>query len=340
MSQTNSTLKRVSSPPRAWLGLLVLLCLAALLATRLPRVSTINANYVGLNRALSDGSAGGLAALQQELAMALATYPQSADLLRAQALALSAGRTQPPSAAAWRSYPAAAQEIDGWASRAEMTKDWAEADYWLALLVALEPNSADAWYRYGRVLTQRNQRQAAQQAYQHGLAAVGQAGQAGAFAGDFLLRLGELARQGDNPDWTAAHDLFAAAIERDTFSSADNRAAAYMGRAEAADRLGWLGEAFADYLWVAERQPNNYWAHTHGGRLAWYAAHDAAQATSLLQRAIAIDAANQWAYVNLAQVYARTGQTERAIAILEGAMPLVPQNAGIQTLLEQLRAGQ
>lgn len=328
----------VGSRRTVWLTLVIALALLGLLSLiKFPGLATVNIRFVQLNHTLGSQSVEDLAQTRSHMESSLIVYPDSSSMLRGRALLLSASAEDEAALQAWRDTPDGTQELRAWAQRAERGRDWSEAARWYGLLLALEPDSAGVWYRYGEVLMQLGRPRAAVNAFQSGLdaTAVAKVG-----ASDFLTRLGGLARQGNNPDWALAYEYFGEAIARDVFSVAGNPGTAHMGRAEAADRLGRLDQAMADYRWVAEQQPNNYWAHVHGGRLTWYLDRDAAQATELLRRAVEVDPTNQWAYLNLAQVYAESGQRDLAISLLDQALQSLPENENIQSRLGQLQAGE
>ena len=49
------------------------------------------------------------------------------------------------------------------------------------------------------------------------------------------------------------------------------------------DKLGQTAAALDAYRQAAAAWPNHYWANVHSGRLSWYVAGDATQATAFLK---------------------------------------------------------
>jgi tetratricopeptide (TPR) repeat protein len=142
-----------------------------------------------------------------------------------------------------------------------------------------------------------------------------------------MTRLGELARRRDAPAWTEVYQWFDEALRGNDFTTQRDLFLARMGRAGAADQLKQYPAALDDYRWVADRQPGNYWASVHSGRLVWLLEKDFAAAEAYLSSAISIDDTSKWAYRELAHVYMQSGLLEGAIELYQQVLTLDPNDS-------------
>lgn len=318
-------------------GALLLLALAATLPglLELPARARANAAYLQLNRALSQNERGELERATQGLTVASNSPVVSRRAWRGLGLAyMSVGRLDEASIA-WPHVSGGEEEFALWGRQAELLGDWKRAHQWYQLTVRLAPQNGDAWYHLARTSDQLGDGTAADN-YRQALVATEhvQFGRS-----NILTRLGELAKNSTPPEWTTALTHFEAALQQDQFTDADDRQRAQLGRAEALDKLGQTATALAVYREAAANWPGHYWANVHSGRLTWYVERDSARAATYLERAIALDADNKWAYLFLAEIYAESDQPERAIALFGRVLELDPANESARKQLGQLTGG-
>ena len=317
-------------------ALLLLALVAALPAlAALPARARANAGYWHLNRGLAGGEPAELERATAQLADVSESPVVGQRAWRGLGLAAMTAARDDDALAAWQQIDGGAAEVTLWGYQAESAGDWAAARDWHRLAVRLDPHDGDAWYEVARASAQLGD-VAATEAYQQALAA---ARHARFGPSNILTRLGELAKNAAPPDWAAALSHFEDALRRDAFIVADDRLQAHLGRAEALDKLGQTAAALDAYRQAAAAWPNHYWANVHSGRLSWYVAGDATQATAFLNHAITLQPDDKWAYLFLGGIYAEAGQADRAIPLLQRVLELDPDDATARQQLDQLMGG-
>lgn len=318
-------------------GALLLLALVAAppLLSELPSRLRANAAYVQLNRALATNQADQLESARQQLAAESKSPAVGRRAWRGLGLTYLATSRLDEAAVAWGHVDGGEAEFALWGHQAELQGDWQRARAWYQLAVRLTPQDGDAWYRLAQASAQLGDGTAAD-SYRQALAASEHA-QYG--RSNILTRLGELAQNRTPPDWATSLAQFEAALQEDQFTDAADQQRAQVGRAEALDELGQTAAALAAYRDAATRWPNHYWANVHSGRLTWYVEHDMARAVAYLERAIALDSENKWAYLFLGGIYAETNQPEAAIPLLSRVLELDPANETARKQLDQLTGG-
>lgn len=316
--------RQVASSYTRW-GLIVLgLLIAAGLMARsgtLWEKFLINTGYLALNNALVSTPEGQYEHVETIFSGVEPGTVERERALRAIGLTRMSQRDLPGAVSAWEQLAESSTEINAWARRAERDRDWASARDWYWLQAQIEPENGDNWYKLAEIVTRLGDEDTARDYYRTALST----GNLSAWGqSNIMTRLGELAKRTGQGEWQEAIDWFDQALRQDDFKPERDRVQARMGRAEAYDNLQQPEKALADYRWVADRQPRNYWARVHSGRLVWSLDKDATAAEIFLREAIEIDEGSKWAYRNLALVYAQSGQTDQAISLFKRVLALDP----------------
>lgn len=322
--------------PLALFGACVLLVLIILsLSSGLLDRARINSTYITLNKDLAVGDSATLDSVLAELNSINTAAPDSQDAWRATALAEMALGRREEAAAAWANVDGHEEELVAWGTRAERTGDWTAAREWYLAAVSLAPHNGDHSYRLAGVLAQLGDGRAAD-FYRQALAAP----QRTEFGrSNILTRLGELEKRIDPVVWRDVVARFDEAIEQDDFVDTGDEIQAWLGKAEALERLGQPGAALEAYEWVAAARPGHYWANVHSGRLAWQVDKDADRAVAYLERATAIDDKDKWAYLNLGLVNRQSGNPSAAIEAFRKALAIDPDDTTARNQLEELTGG-
>ncbi len=304
----------------------------ALLAPALLSRVRLNQGYLRLNQTLAAGDAATFDGAEPILSQMALDGALQQPAQRGLALLYMAQARPEEAMAAWQLVDGSVDEALLWAERAERGKDFATADRWYRVAVHLEPHNGDHWYKLARTSATLNDA-AAHDYYLRALAAPERI----EFGhSNVLTRLGELEKGTSQPDWAAVLSRFDEALGRNDFTAPADVAVARLGRAEALERLGQFAASLAEYRRIIAAEPGLYWANVHGGRLTWYVEHDAATAIALLRRAISINDEAKWAYLNLALVYAGSGQPDLARPLFEQVLAIDPTDAESRRQLEQL----
>lgn len=332
-------MKSVTNNARASLvlgGACILLVLALLpLSGSLLSRARINSTYVSLNKALNAGEQPDLEVLLAEL-YNLTTYsPDLREAWRGAALLNMALGRRDAATNAWARVDGYEQELVAWGTRAERTEDWIEAREWYLVAVTLAPRNGDNSYRLASVSAQMGD----SQAVEYYLQALSAPERTEFGRSNILTRLGELEKRNSPVVWSDVRARFDEAIEQDDFVDQRDVIQAWLGKAEALERVGQPGDALAAYEWVAAARPGHYWANVHSGRLAWQVDSDAVRAIAYLERAAAIDDKSKWAFLNLGLVNAQSGDPTAAIAAFRKALAIDPDDTTAGNQLERLTGG-
>lgn len=292
-----------------------------------------NTTNIRLNSALAEGNDAALDASAKELGELLVDAPHETDAWRGIALAHI---TQDQLAAAVEAYAHienAEAELVDWGRRAELEKRWDRAQDWYQVAVLLVPENGDHLYKLARVLAEQGQPEAMDY-YTQALAAP----QRAEFGrSNILTRMGELEKRDNTPIiWRDVLTRYDEAIQLDEFVDPGDIIQAWMGKAEAFERLGQSRAALEAYEWLAAYSPGHYWANVHAGRLAWQAEMNTSRAISYLDKAIEIDGRPKWAHLYLAQVYAQLGENDRAIPLFRKVLEIDPEDRAARAHLSQL----
>ncbi len=325
--------QQTRSTAALWIGALLLVGVVfAGQARTLYQQARDNVAYARLNKALVQESEAQLDETAKVLAGIGVTQPTAPSVWRGIALIhLTQGRLA-ETADAYAHLNDPMVEVKAWGDRAERAKHWEMAQAWRQVAVLLEPENGDHWYRLAHASAEQDRPEAVD-FYLKALAAP----QRTDFGrSNIMTRLGEIEKRRDSVQWPMVLAHFQDAIDQDDFIDEGDLIVARMGVAEALDRLGQYREALAAYEWVARYAPGNYWANVHSGRLSWLAEGDAGKAVDYLQKAIALDDSRKWPYLNLAHVYAQSGNREEAITLLQKVLTLDPDDDNARTQLENL----
>lgn len=293
----------------------------------------LNTTNISLNSALAEGNNAALDASAKELGELLADTPHEAEAWRGIALAHITQNQLAAAAEAYAHIENAEAELVDWGRRAELEKRWDIAQDWYQVAVLLEPENGDHLYRLARVSAEQGQQEAIDY-YTQALAAP----QRAEFGrSNILTRMGELEKRNNNPViWRDVLNRYDEAIQLDEFVEPGDVVQAWLGKAEAFERLGQSRAALEAYEWLAVYSPGHYWANVHSGRLAWQAEMNTSKAISYLEKAIEIDGRPKWAHLYLAQVYAQLGENDRAIPLFRKVLEIDPEDRVARAHLSQL----
>ncbi|MEZ4515846.1 MAG: hypothetical protein R3C44_03060 [Chloroflexota bacterium] len=199
--------------PWALIIIIAPICLLAIISLY-PQFS-LNLNYLKLNRAFAKGSNSLAGEARSGFEGLIHTSP-SANLsaLRGRALSFSTQLGTEKQTLAWEELPGGAAEVRQWAHRAERAKDWNTARVGILCLPHWSRAMAITGTQLAQTLEELELPLDAEEAYQQGLTV--KEGTV-ALKSNFLTRLGQLARQGENPDWQLANDMFDTAITSNEF---------------------------------------------------------------------------------------------------------------------------
>lgn len=222
--------------------------------------------------------------------------------------------------AAWRHSAAMPAELLARGKTAEKADDLDAALLWYLRATRVAPAGAEGWWRAGLVHEARGEPDDALALYEAGARAAPD-------NGDLPYRQAWLmSRAPDSADWAAILSLTDRAIARGHFLSDRNALQSHTLRAESLRQLGREAEALAEYAWVMERQPDNYWAVLRYGELTWRLEGDLDESVRLLERAIELDGANKWGYIALARVYDAAGRRDEAARLFNDVLALDPND--------------
>ena len=130
------------------------------------------------------------------------------------------------------------------------------------------------------------------------------------------------------------------AIALDDFASNSRRISARYNRGDLLRATGRYSEARAEYEWVLERKPNDYWAYIQLGGLAWEAEGDGAQAEAMYLRAVEISPNQKWGYRSLGSLYRDLGRTAEALQMYLKVLEIDPADDWVRKRVDALKAGE
>lgn len=328
--------RRVVVPRVAWA--FILICLATVLgivlaSNRLADHFYLNIGFIRLNSALSRQE---FAPEQKAMASFKSIHEDAPENLRAWSgitLAfVSRGEIQSAAQAMTKS-DTSVFEVRQWAERATRVNQWDEAEKWYQLATVVEPDNGDNWAMSGAVSAQLGMFETAGTYYLQALAAPKHPT---IKPSSIMMRLAELAKEKDTQDWNQVREWYDRAIEASDFTSERDIYQARLGRAEASEQLQRYRSALEDYRWVAERQPRNYWANYHSGRLIWQIEQDATTAERYLRNAIDVDEQRKWAYRELGIIFSYNGDLNKAIEMFRKVLSIDPEDRISKSRLENL----
>lgn len=315
-----ATGRKVSGPALILLGSLVVVAIAlATSGSRLSSVVWTNLAYLRLNADSQPDAASEATAAGQAFERALGDAPANDRALRGLGLALLNEGRQDAAIRIWSDHEQIGAELARWGQRAARSGDHQQALEWYELALAIMPDIADYRYRAGLAAMADGKLDVANS---HLNAALDAGRLQTIGRSDILLQLGILAQREGTAGAADLVQRYSAAIEAVDFSNEQDEVQAHFRRAEALRVANELAEALEDYRWVAQRQPNNYWAHTHGGLLAWIVDRDLVSAEAYLLQAIETEPDQKWAYRNLGEVYVGAGRYEEAARQLERVLAI------------------
>jgi tetratricopeptide (TPR) repeat protein len=234
--------------------------------------------------------------------------------------------------AAWQHTQITAAELLVNGGKAEAAGLYDEALMWYQRAVAVDPGLIAAWEGAGLIYERAGDWASAAAVYEA-------AGAAAPDNSDLLYHLGRARSQsGATVDWAALLSLVDRAISQDEFLQDWNRRQSHLLRAEALRNLDAPGPALAEYTWVLEHYPDDYWAALGRADLTWEVAQDAELAERLFQDAIAMDAGNKWGYRELAELYLALGRVDEARALYEHVLQIDPNDYAATRWLAQNQA--
>jgi tetratricopeptide (TPR) repeat protein len=296
-------------------------------------VAAHNAGFVAFNRALA-GDAGeatdawrarGIA----QLSSAAAHQPERSSTWRALGHLYLAQGEEAQAIAAWQRAGGMLPEVLANAARAEQAGNTGAAHDWYGRLIAVAPTDPAAWLELGLFYERQGAWATAAETFERGLTNA-----AGANS-DLLFHLAQARRNLPALDWTVILSLTERALAADAYLHDWSRLQTHSLRGEALQALGRPAEARAEFAWVVEQQPDDFWATLRLARLVWAVDGDAATAEQLFRAAIAIDAQNKWAYLGLAQLYADLSRPADARPLFERVRELDPADATAADWLAQ-----
>lgn len=290
-----------------------------------------NRGFLALNRAsVSDNPAADqrAAVLLEE---AIHRNPESSSLWRSLGYArLALGQTE-AAIAAWQHFPAMAGELVASGAQAEAAGQIEEAIRWYQHATSVAPEDVAGWLALGQTYETRGDGTAAALVYNAGLEA--QTSRAGANS-DLYFRLARVrSNMGQPVDYRAVLEATDRAIQIDRYIHEWSRTQSHYLRAVALDELGRDREAMAEFVWVVERLPDDYWSLVHLGRLAWELDGDGATAENRLRAAIDVDGDSKWAYLALADVYWQIDRREEALELYGIVLQIDPDDPAANSRL-------
>lgn len=221
---------------------------------------------------------------------------------------------------AWRRSVIMPSELLAKGAAAERARDMDEALRWFRRATLVAPAEAEGWLRAGLVHESRGETSEAMAFYRAGSQAVPN-------NSDLLFRVARLiSRQPEPVEWAAVLEMADRAIALDHFLYDWSEIQSRLLRGESLRRLGREAEALAEYAWVVERRPDEYWATIGYGELSWIVEGDLDKAVRLLEQAAVLDAASKWAYLSLARVYDEAGRHGEAAALFEHILTIDPHD--------------
>jgi tetratricopeptide (TPR) repeat protein len=222
--------------------------------------------------------------------------------------------------AAWRQAGIMTGELYAKGAEAEATANYDEALAWYGRVTTVDPQSIDAWLQAGSILELKGDWASAATTYSAGAASMPD-------NSDLLFRMAQVQRVSSSSiDWNIILDLLNRAIDKDNFLYDWHRAQSHHLRGEALRTLGNPKEALAEFIWVMEHRPDDYWATLGRAELTWQVEGDAEAAEHFFHAAVAIDAGNKWAYRQQAAFYADLGRIDEARTLYELVLRIDPDD--------------
>jgi len=129
------------------------------------------------------------------------------------------------------------------------------------------------------------------------------------------------------------------ALALDAFDSESAEVTAHFNRAEILRKMERSREAMAEYEWVVERRPNDYWAHIRLGALLWEVEQDAVRTEGLFLRAAEINPAAKWAYSRLGGFYREVGRSAEALQMYLRVLAIDSTDESAQKAVQALSDG-
>ena len=329
----NENERRLAREQRlGWAALLLAAGMLLSFSGEIARHARLNVGFLRLNHALIPGGSETSVPAEIMFTRVLNDWPESERAWRGLAMAyLSQSRWQ-DAADAFRHVASVDVEVANAIEQAERAGDSDKLLSWYLIAAYLEPQDGDRWLLAAETADELDD----PGTVTYYVKALEAPVRNGYLRGDVYLRLGALARQQSPVDWSSARAWYELAIAQNEFAGPNDLVTARMGLAEALDRLGHWRLALEEYRRVIEMSPGSYWPYVHGGRLIWYLEHDSAAAIDYLERAIAIDGTQKWAYWNLAGVYSDLEQPDLAIPLYRKVLELDPADRQAREQLDRL----
>lgn len=226
---------------------------------------------------------------------------------------------------AWQQFPDMATELIANGQEAEAANRPEEAPAWYRRATEVSPQDPEGWLHLGLLHEGRGDWPAATAVYQAGLEAQAAAGAANS---DLLFRLARAHANLSWPiDYAAVFDASDRALQLDQFQHDWNRVQNRYFRGVALQGLGRGSEALAEFAWVVERLPDDYWSLVHLGQLTWQVQGDDQAAEAHLLAALRARDDNKSAYLALGEVYWETGRQDEAVELYRAVLRLDPGDA-------------
>lgn len=313
-------------------GLALLLALAGWLALNgaaLRGAWLRNLGFLNLNEARgpapADAASAEAAAAIHQLTEATRLDPRPASPWRALGYAHLAQAQDEAAIRAWQQAPGMAAELIANGQQAEAANQPETALAWYRRATAVSPSDPEGWLHLGLLHEGRGDWPAVTAVYEAGLEAQAAAGAANS---DLLFRLARAHANLSWPiDYTAVLDASDRALQLDQFQHDWNRVQNRYFRGVALQGLGRDSEALAEFAWVAERLPDDYWTLVRLGQLTWQVQGDARAAETHLLAALRARGDNKAAYLALGEVYWQTGRQDEAVELYRTVLRLDPGDA-------------
>lgn len=205
-----------------------------------------------------------------------------------------------------------------------------EALWWYELVEQFEPGKDNYWYYYGLVYEGECNLQLAYNAYQRALE-YGNTPEAG--KSDILYRMGIIGIGLYNP--FLAIPNFKEAIQQDNFIDQLTKGDALFRYAVLMEGQGTPASTFIPELQEAIRlNPNHPGAHAMLGTAYYQAYHNITQAIIELEKALAINPWEKWAYIRIANIYFNEKDWEKCAGVFTNLLERFPSDQEVQTALE------
>jgi tetratricopeptide (TPR) repeat protein len=233
----------------------------------------------------------------------------------------------------WQNAPSMVGEIIGKGQAARLEDNHKAALFWFDLATQIAPELADGWYFLGLEQESQGDWVQAVESYQTAVSRVN-----GERVGrsDPYFRRGRARWQVEGGE--AKEEVLAdlqQALETDDFTGEWARIQTHYLRGVVLKQAGQGGEAAAEFSWVVENDPDDYWAHVQLGLLAWELDDDVVAAEAWLLKANDLAENNKWAYRYLGQLYEELGRNDEAETMFRKVLAFDPDDPIAAAYLSQ-----